>query len=417
MALDLLGDVVQQVDLAELGVAPADPDQHAPQPAGALAARRALAARFVHVELGQPRDRRDHVGRGVHHDHGGGAEAALHVAQRIEVHQHVVADRLRDQRHRGAARDDREQVAPAAAHAPGVLVDQLPQRDAHRLLDRARLVHVARDAVDLGARVVRSAEAREPGGAAPQDGRDDRDRLDVADRGRAAVHPDRRGERRLEARLAHLALEALQQPGLLAADVGAGAAVQVDLVVVAGAAGILADQSGGVRLVDRRLQDLRLAHVFAADVDVAGGGAHAGAGEQAALDQLVRVVAHDLPVLAGAGLALVGVDHQVDRPAVRLLGHERHLEAGREACAAAPAQARFLDLLDDPVAPLEDQVARAVPVAAPARRRKPPVVLAVEIGEDAVLVSEHRDPSPLSGCDRRCRGPAAALARFSMRAP
>ena len=244
---------------------------------------------------------------------------------------------------------------------------------------------------------------------------------------RPAVEADRRRERRLEPRLALLALEALEQPGLLAADIGAGAAVQVDLVVVARAAGVLADQARRVGLVDRRLRDLRLADVLAADIDVAGGGAHPDPGEQAAFDQLVRVVAHDLAVLAGAGLALVGVDHQIAWP-VRLLGHERHLEAGRKAGAAAAAQARFLDLLDDPVAPLRDQRFGAVPVAPPARRCQAPVVLAVEVGEDPVLVSQHRGPSLASRrarrpwlarparCDRPRHGPAAPAARCAWRA-
>src|SRR5690606_5786895 len=61
VAFDLLGDVVQKVDLGELGPALADPGQHAPQPARTLAARRALAARLVHVEAGQARDCRDDV--------------------------------------------------------------------------------------------------------------------------------------------------------------------------------------------------------------------------------------------------------------------------------------------------------------------------------------------------------------------
>src|SRR3546814_5158858 len=47
----------------------------------------------------------------------------------VEVHQDVVADRLRQHRHRGAAGDHAQQVVPAADHAAGVLVDQFAQRD------------------------------------------------------------------------------------------------------------------------------------------------------------------------------------------------------------------------------------------------------------------------------------------------
>ena len=59
---------------------------------------------------------------------------------------------------------------------------------------------------------------------------------------------------------------------------------------------------------------LRLVVELAADIDVAGVRAHREAGDQAAFDQLVRVVAHDVAVLAGARLALVGVDDEVVRP-------------------------------------------------------------------------------------------------------
>ena len=77
----------------------------------------------------------------------------------------------RDAAHRRAAGNDRQEIVPAAAHAAAMLVDQLAERDPHRLLDIAGLVHVAGNAEQLGAGVVRLAEAREPGRAAAQDGR------------------------------------------------------------------------------------------------------------------------------------------------------------------------------------------------------------------------------------------------------
>src|SRR5437667_327135 len=80
---------------------------------------------------------------------------------------------------------------------------------------------------------------------------------------------------------------------------------------------------------------------------------HPGAGQQAALEEFVRVVAQDVAVLAGAGLALVGVDHEIGRP-LALLRHERPFEPGRKAGAAAAAQPRFLAFVDDPVAAFED---------------------------------------------------------------
>ena len=64
---------------------------------------------------------------------------------------------------------------------------------------------------------------------------------------------------------------------------------------------ILADEIGGVGLIDSRLQALALADEFAADIYEAGIRAHGEAGDQTPLDQQMRVVPHDLAVLTGAG--------------------------------------------------------------------------------------------------------------------
>ena len=57
------------------------------------------------------------------------------------------------------------------------------------------------------------------------------------------------------------------------------------------------------------------------------------AGDEAALDELVRIALHEQAVLVGAGLALVAVDHEVARELAG--GHEAPLGAGGEAGAAA----------------------------------------------------------------------------------
>ena len=236
----------------------------------------------------------------------------------------------------------------------------------------------------------------EPGRAAAQDVGRDRDRLDVVDGGRAAVEADIGRERRLQPRLALLAFEAFQQRGLLAADIGAGAVGDVEVERPAVDV-VLADQLGLIGLVDRGLQMLALADELAADIDVAGMRAHREAREQAALDQQMRIVPHDLAVLAGAGLGLVGIDDEIARPAVgRFLRHERPFQPGRESRPAAAAQARGLHLVDDPVAALVDDRLGAVPGAAAARALEAPVVEAVEVLEDAVLVVEHAQSFPNS---------------------
>jgi hypothetical protein len=252
--------------------------------------------------------------------------------------------------------------------------------------------------------IVGAAEGGKPAGAAAQDRRRDRDRFDVVDRGRAAIEADIGREWRLQARLALLALQAFQQRGLLAADIGAGAVMNENVKIPAVLV-VLAQQSGVVAFVDRGLQRLALADELAAHIDVGDMRAHGETGDQAAFDQRMRIVAHDLAVLAGAGLGFVGVDDEIMRALAHFLRHEGPFETGRETGAAAAAQARILHLLDDPVAPLGDQPLRSVPMAAAHGALQRTVELAVDVGEDAVLVLKHHSAPLLSfrtgfGCAR-----------------
>src|SRR5579859_1122711 len=390
VTLDLAGDVEQQVDLLRLGLAGDHPLHDPPHPAGALAAGGALAAALVLVEVGEPGDRGDDVAVLVHDDHGGGAEAGLAGGQVVEVHQGDLALFGGDHPHRRAAGNDRLEVSPAAAYAPEMVVDELADRDRHRLLDHAGPVDVAGRAHQLGAGVLRAAEVGEPFGPAAQDLRGDGDRFDVVDGGRAAVDAGPGRERRLEARLALLALQALQQGHLVAADVGPGAVGDADVAVPAVDV-VLADQPRLGGLDQGRLQAHALQNVFTADVDDAVVGADGVGGQQAAFDEPVRIEAHDLPVLAGAGLGLVGVDHQEVRPLADLLGHEGPLQAGGEAGPAPATQPRRLDLVADPIGRLGEHVGGGVPHPARPCPLEAPVVQTIEVGEDAVLVFENAD--------------------------
>src|ERR1700682_2468119 len=75
----------------------------------------------------------------------------------------------------------------------------------------ARPRDMAGDAEELGADIVRPADAGKPALPAPQDRRRDRDRFDVVDRRRAAVDANRRRERRLPPREAPLAPQAFHE--------------------------------------------------------------------------------------------------------------------------------------------------------------------------------------------------------------
>src|SRR5947199_8646513 len=120
------------------------------------------------------------------------------------------------------------------------------------------------------------------------------------------------------------------------------------------------------------------------------------------------IVPHYLAVLAGAGLGLIGVDHEIMRAAVGLFGHERPFQAGRKAGSAAATQPRSLHLVDDPIAALLEDRFGAVPGATRARPLEAPVVEAVKILEDAVLILEHLTTACWS-MDRRAVASARRL--------
>src|SRR5262245_47768175 len=150
---------------------------------------------------------------------------------------------------------------------------------------------------------------------------------------------------------------------------------------------VLADQPGGIGLRHRRLKALAFAYELAAHVGVTGVRAHGEGCQQRTLDQQMRIMAHDLAVLARAGFGLIGIDHEIAWTRI-VLGRERPFWAGREAGTAPATQAGILDFGDDGVVPLFDQRLGAVPGTARLGPRQPPVVEAVEVLEDPVLVPE-----------------------------
>src|SRR5215472_14771280 len=90
---------------------------------------------------------------------------------------------------------------------------------------------------------------------------------------------------------------------------------------------IAAEVSGAVGLVDSLLATLVGLPDLAVDVVVSALAAHGIGRDRHALDQDVRVVAHDVAVLERTGLSLVGVAHQVLGTMI-LLRHEPLLENG-----------------------------------------------------------------------------------------
>src|SRR5262249_32419740 len=230
---DAVADLLQDLQVLQPPLPLADAVGDLQHPPGPLAARRTLAARLVGEKATDIVENLDDAGRLVEDGHRRGAQPqAADLAGAVEVERRVEL-RLGHQPHADAAGDAALRLAPLP-DAAAVLVDQLAHGNAQRQLDAARLVDVAAEAVQLRAvaagvarvlRVGRHAHRLEPVGPAVHDGRDAGQRLDVVDDGRLAEGPLDGGERRLDPRPRPLALQALDQPPLLAPDVRPRAAV------------------------------------------------------------------------------------------------------------------------------------------------------------------------------------------------
>src|SRR2546423_15322827 len=122
----------------------------------------------------------------------------------METHEQTIslARTGRNERSRGAAGIDRKQIVPAAAHPAGMGLDELAQWNAHSLFDVAGARDMAGNAEELGPGIIRPPDRGEPSRAATADVRYLGDRLDIVDRGWAAVKADIGRERRPPSRLA-----------------------------------------------------------------------------------------------------------------------------------------------------------------------------------------------------------------------
>ena len=192
-----------------------------------------------------------------------------------------------------------------------MLVNEFTERNGHLLLDGAWVVHVAGDTEELGALITLAAETCEPVSSASANGGRHSDGLDIGDGGGASEKTDGSRERRLETRLSGLTLQGFNERGLLTTHICAHSSMDEDVEIIARATGVLADQASLVCLLDGTLQYGSLVVELSSDVDVCGGGVHSTPGDEAALDELVGVLAHDLTVLAGSGLSLIGIDNEI----------------------------------------------------------------------------------------------------------
>jgi hypothetical protein len=107
--------------------------------------------------------------------------------------------------------------------------------------------------------------------------------------------------------------------------------VEVDVEVIAGAAGVLTDKTSLVSFLNGALKDSGLVVELTTDVDVCSSAlkqlllvvlpsrvsqysstyVHGASSDQASLEELVWVLPHNLTILASTRLTLIGVDNQV----------------------------------------------------------------------------------------------------------
>merc|ERR1719204_2939989 len=376
VALNLFAQFPNHINLLWLRVALSEPPHHCIHPVNTLSAGGALTTSLVLVEHCKPCNCLNHICLLVHDNYRRCPETCLLCHQVVKVHQNFVTNRLGDEGGGAASRDGTEQVVPAADHSAAVALDQLLQGDAHLLLHRAGVVHVAGDVEKLGAGVPGATHAGEPVSSPPADGGGHGDSLDVGHSGGTAEDTDVSGEWGLQAGLALLTLQALDQGGLLSADVGASTTVHKEVEVIARATGVGSQEASVVGIP----------------------GSHGGASDQAAFNQSVRVVPHDLAILASSRLALVSVDHQVLGAAIVWLVHEAPLKAAGEASTTPPSQTAGLDLVDDPLATLLHDLLGLVPLPALHGSLEPPVMAAIDVGEDSVSISHGTELGLCLGC-------------------
>ena len=130
-----------------------------------------------------------------------------------------------------------------------------------------------------------------------------------------------------------------------AADKGAGAFLDLHREIEAAAEDVLAQQAHLLGLLDGNAEVLHRQRIFMPHIDVAVLRADGVGIDDHALDDGMRIAFHQRAVHERARIAFVAVaDDGLDLRArfLRVLP----FEPGGEACAAAPAQARFLDDID-----------------------------------------------------------------------
>ncbi len=162
--------------------------------------------------------------------------------------------------------------------------------------------------------------------------------LDIVDQRWFAVQASLRGVRRAISRHPALALDGLQQGGLLAANKRAAALHDPYVQIEPAVHDVLAQVPALYHTADCFLDVLHRQRVFQADVEHARMRAHSKRGDNDSLEDSVRVAFEQHPVHESARVAFVAV-HNDELPGAASTADHPPFSAGREACTTTPAQA------------------------------------------------------------------------------
>ena len=127
---------------------------------------------------------------------------------------------------------------------------------------------MSRNTKEFGSRVSIPSELIEPSRSTTNDSRCDSYSLDVGDGSGTSEESDIGREWRLQSGFTLLSFDRFDESSLFSANVSSSSSVEVDIEIVAGSTGVLAEVSSFVGFVDRLLNVVGLHEEFSSNVDV-----------------------------------------------------------------------------------------------------------------------------------------------------
>ena len=284
-----------------------------------------------------------HIDRVVEHDEAAMAEHGADRGQRLVIHggiEEIVRD-IGAERATDLNGADRATAQCAAAET----FDDLAQRYPEIEFGEAAALDVSGDLDWKGTKRPVEAVGRIGSAAIGQNPRHARERDDIVDDGGFAEEPLQSRDRRLGADDAALALEAFEQGGFLAANIGAGTEADFEVEGVAGAENGCAENSGALGETDCGLQRAEGVRIFGTEIDEALRCPDGDGGDCHTLDQGEGVALHQHAVGEGAAIAFIGVADDVFLVALGVV-NGFPFDARREAGTAATTQAGDADFFN-----------------------------------------------------------------------